>query len=1327
MHGGTKTSLQALGNGLAVEVAPDQMWPLSERQTRIWFLDQFHAQAGNTPRYVVCRLNGAVVEHYLERSVAAMLRRHPILTARFCVDAGKPQCIVGNDPARQPAFTVTDLRDLPPSDRTVRCQEFLNSAALPFATLSTQPLVHLQWVRCTDVQNYLILRSHAIVADAASLRLLLQELASDYTAQHAASGTFVPRTDGSRYLDYVQWERSWLTSDTASKQKQFWQQNLRAPLPTLQLPTDQPRPPQLTFSAGSVPIAIPASVTKGLGALAERECIPLANIAMTAIAVMLYRYTAQTDLIIGLVVPGRAAPCTGNMVGPFSTHLPIRIQFDGNPDARALLHRVHAACTDAEANGTLPLEQIIDVVAPPRDQSRAPLFQVVLDCQSPAAELALTPQLYLQPHSVTTGTEGFDLVVRLWPAEDGLMGHIDYNSDLFSPATAARLAQHYQTLLAGLSANPDTLLSELPLLPPAELHQLLQDWNQSSAEYPQQTCSHELFEAQVLRSPDVVAVQAGTDNLSYAELNARANQLARQLRSMGIGADDVVGICHERSANMVVGLLGILKAGAAYLPLEPTYPVDRLTYMLDHAQPRAIVTQEKYADQLPGTRTRICLDKDWPSVAAHDTANLTNIAGPLNLVYVIYTSGSTGKPKGVAITQRGLTNYLWWAIHEYAAAAGCGSPVHSPLSFDLTVTSLWTPLLTGRKAVLIPDAEGEDGLINCLRTERNLSLVKLTPAHVTLLSQVLPAEDVAGRANALVIGGEALRGEMLTFWCRHAPKTRLINEYGPTETVVGCCIYEVPEGDFPTGDILIGRPNANCQLYVLDRHFNPTPVGVPGELYIGGTGLARGYLHRPDLTAERFVPNPFAATAGERLYKTGDLARYRPDGNLEYLGRVDHQVKVRGFRIELGEIEARLLEHPDVTEAVAIVRDDLPGGRQLVAYTAPAHATDEALRAHLRERLPEYMLPSIFVTLDTLPLNSNGKVERKALPKPDLASQALDRYVPPQTAVEQKLSELWQQILELPRVGRVDNFFQSGGHSLLAVRLVAAIGAEFDITLPLAAIFQAPTIGELATIIEAQGWTSPWYSVVPIQTAGHRPILFAVHTLSLKDLPKHLGADQPLYFLRYGMAGTVTDKPVALPSLVDLARHYIAEMRKLQPEGPYYLIGASFGGLVAYEMARQLRAERCPIGLLAMFDTHLTNDKQRLPLHRICSNLLRQDPQELLGRFRRKLAAKVTKNKYGRDYWPHIYTSAPDAALAAEYTPLPYDGDVTLFKAEQGWNSIIFQHAPPEQAWQPLIGGQLEIHVVPGDHIGIIEEPHVRDLVVALRRRMDKVITHPPG
>ena len=673
----------------------------------------------------------------------------------------------------------------------------------------------------------------------------------------------------------------------------------------------------------------------------------------------------------------------------------------------------------------------------------------------------------LDDHNAQLGNE-LTLVIP----EDGKECCWLYDAEALDGDSITRMLRQFTTFLQGIVTDTAQCIAYLPLLASEERHLILVSWNDTQVDYPKDVCIHALFETQVEKTPDAPAVVFEDQQLTYRELNCRANQLAHYLRTLGVGPDVLVGLCVTRSLEMVIGVLGILKAGGAYVPIDPTYPSERKAFILKDTQTLILLTQQRLAVDLPTDEIKvICLDTDWKVIAQECAEKPVTKTTAENLAYVIYTSGSTGKPKGTMIPHQGLVNYLSWCTQAYTVEQGAGTLVHSPLGFDLTITSLFSPLLVGLKVKLLPENQGIETLSYALRQSANLSLVKITPAHLELLERQLSTFVAADRTRAFIIGGENLLAQNIAFWQNEAPDTMLVNEYGPTETVVGCCIYQVPTGQHHSGSIPIGHPIANTQIYLLDAQMQPVPIGVTGELYIGGDGLARGYLNRPELTAQRFIPNPFSDKPGARLYKTGDLARYLPDGNIEYLGRIDHQVKIRGFRIEMGEIEAVLACHPAVRETVVIAREDVLGDKRLVAYLVPNQEelapTISDLRCFLKEKLPDYMVPSTFVMLPALPLTPNGKVDRRALPAPDSSRKELqDKFVAPSTSTEEILAAIWAEVLGLQQVGINHNFFELGGHSLLATSVISRIREAFSIELPLCYVFEAPTIASLSKVIE---------------------------------------------------------------------------------------------------------------------------------------------------------------------------------------------------------------------------------------------------------------------
>ena len=1042
------------------------MFPASLAQQRLWFLDRLEPQstAYNIPACLGISIPLDVGA--LEQSLNALVQRHEVLRTSFVAVDGQPMQVIA--PALKLPLPLVDLSALPNAEREAEALRLANEQAQRPFDLTQGPLLRVLLLQLRAQEYLLVLTMHHIISDGWSLGVLYKELATLYTA--FANGQPSPLPDlPIQYADYALWQHERVQGDLLADDLAYWKKQLAGAPALLDLPTDRPHA-AVPASQGSVHfVTLPSNLTEALKALSRVEGVTLYMTLVAAFQILLYRYSGQDDIVLGAFTAGRTRMELEALVGFFVNTLVLRTDLSGNPTFRELLGRVRQVTLEAQAHQEVPFDSLVRELHPTRALGQNPLFQVMLVLQPPPP--ALPAGWEPSKMVVETGAAKFDLALDLADRPEGLSCRFEYRTDLFGAETIARMTGHWQTLLEGIVADPSRPIAEVLLLTEVERQQLLVEWNETSSEYPKGQCIHHLFEAQVERTPDAVAVVFEGEQVTYREVNRRANQLAHYLRKVGIGPEVLVGICVERSIAMVVGLLGILKAGGAYVPLDPSYPAERLAFMLEDSQAPVLLTQARMSATLPAHQAQVIrLDADWEHIAHEDRTNPISDVTSDNLAYVIYTSGSTGKPKGAMISHRGLVNYLTWCLNAYDVAAGRGAPVHSSISFDLTITSLFPPLLVGKSIMLLREDQGLEALCAALRSGGDFSLVKITPAHLELLTEQLLTDDVGRSTRAFIIGGEALSGESLTFWQTRLPGTRLVNEYGPTETVVGCCIYEVPAGTSISGEVPIGRPIANTQLYLLDRYLQPTPIGIPGELYIGGDGVARGYLNRPELTAERFIPDPFSDKAGARLYKTGDLARYRSDGNLEFLGRLDHQVKIRGFRIELGEIETVLKLHPAVLEVLVLAREDVPGDKRLVAYVVLREqqtATVSDLQSHVMKQVPAYMVPSAFVLLEALPMTPNGKVDRRALPALDtVRREQTDDYVAPLTPAEEILASIWAQVLHLERVGIHDNFFDLGGHSLLATQAITRLRNTFQIELPFITIFRAPTIAELTVVIE---------------------------------------------------------------------------------------------------------------------------------------------------------------------------------------------------------------------------------------------------------------------
>lgn len=885
-----------------------------------------------------------------------------------------------------------------------------------------------------------------------------------------------------------------------------------------------------------------------------------------------------------------------------------------------------------------------------------------------------------------------------------------------------------------------------------ERHKLLFEWNQTRTQYPRDTCVHQLFEAQVERSPHAMAAECKGHHLTYQQLNVRANQLAHHLRGLGAGPEALVGICVEPSLDLVIGLLGILKAGGAYVPLDPAYPKERLAFMLKDTAMKVLVAQEKLMPGLPpGTAQIVFVEAPLTSPDSASTNPASGVSSD-NLAYVIYTSGSTGRPKGVMIPHRGLVNYLVWATDAYQVVGGKGAPVHSSISFDLTITGLFAPLLVGRCVYMLPPTQGVETLGSELRCNQKYSLVKITPAHLELLPRQLSPKEAAGRTNAFIIGGEALLGENLSFWQTHAPETVLVNEYGPTETVVGCCVYFVPKGKRFDGPVPIGRPIANTQLYVLDPHLQPVPVGAKGELYIGGDGVARGYLNLPELTAKSFILNPFAGedtSASAKLYKTGDLVRHRPDGNLEFLGRVDHQVKIRGYRIEPAEIESVLAAHPQVQGSAVVARESRTGEKYLAAYVVgrkqPAPSISE-LRHFLKEKLPDYMVPGAFVTLTSFPLTPNGKVDRKALPPPSLDSLTSSEYMAPRTEIERKMAEVWQEMLERPRVGLHESFFDLGGHSLLAVRLIGELNRVFNANLHVITLFEHFTIATLAQALHDGKKFDPGPKLVPLESGGSGPpIFFVAAPMEVFALVKMARQKQPFYITQASLSSellmaSARHNHAVYPSVAEMAAPHTALIRESGFSDPCIVVGYSFGGALAFEVAHQLQRHGMTVEAVFIFDFQMKMRDWLRDWERFTRWSLRQARDSLRGvgyfrvkarrRFQRKqlqrpdkfrapvALAEVKAISNGEVPWD-VVCRIQEHSLK-RYRPGPLASRAIILKAK---GSFYDDHENFDGllGWGRLFAHGGETIEVPGDHRSMWHQPNILTLSQSWETALEKL------
>ncbi len=1059
-------------------ISRDRKFPLSFPQQLLWFFSRLYPEQPIYNETCTIRLIGEIDVAALEQSFTELIRRHEILRTTFAIMDEHPMQVI-HAPAPFHLKTV-DLRDLPESDREAEALRLATEDLKQPFDLSLGPLWRVLLIQLETEDYRLFLADHHLITDGISLYDIFHpELETLYTAFSNGAPSPLPELT-IQYADFAVWQRQRLQENVLAPHLDYWKKKL-ANLPILQLPTDRPRSDKTTFQGTRQCLSISGILTEKLTRLSHQEGTTLFMTLVAAVKILLFRYSAQEDIAIGTVTAGRDRPEIEKVMGNFLNTLVLRTDLSGDPTFKDFLQRVRTVAMEAYAHQELPFDTLVSELQPERNISQNPLFQVAFVLEPPLSEHHL--EWSLSQLDIHPGTAKFDLTFELDERPEGLIGRIEYSTELFDDTTISRMIGHFRILLEGIADNPEQRISELPLLTETDQHQILVERNETKTEYPKDVCIHRLFEIQAEQTPDAIAVVSPSDDLkqredqklSYQELNNRANQLAHYLQKLGVGSETLVGICMERSLEMIVGVLGILKAGGTYVPLDPAYPKERLAFMLEDTQAQVVVTQQSLREHLSELEVNIvCLGSDWETISLESIEHIRQKVLAEHLAYVIYTSGSTGQPKGVAVSHQAVTRLLFNT--NYIDLKSSDKIAHvSNVSFDAATFEIWGALLHGGQIIVVPKgiALSLQDFATYIR-EQEITTLFLTTALFNQLAGEVP--QAFSSLRHLLFGGEAVVPKWVRAVLHNGPPKRLLHVYGPTESTTFASWYLVRDVPDEAVTIPIGHAISNTQTYVLDFNLQPVPTGIPGELYIGGDGLARGYLNRPDLTAETFVPHPFSDEPGARLYKTGDLARYLPNGSLEFLGRTDHQIKLRGFRIELGEVEAILRQHPTVQETVAMIREDLSGDKRLVAYVIASQQlppTINELRRFLQQKLPDYMIPSTFVVLDAFPLTPNGKVDRRALPMPGQSRPELEEiFRAPRTPTEEMLADIWSQLLGFERVGIHDNFFQLGGHSLLATQLISRIRRTFAVELPLRILFEAPTVVQLAERIQMSHWAA---------------------------------------------------------------------------------------------------------------------------------------------------------------------------------------------------------------------------------------------------------------
>ncbi|RCJ23045.1 non-ribosomal peptide synthetase [Nostoc sp. ATCC 43529] len=1342
-------------------VSRNQEIPLSFAQQRLWFLNQWEVENSSYNESVAVQLRGLLNLSALQHSLNEIVRRHEVLRTTFvCID-GKP--IQTISPDLRSFLSVIDLREIPQChQRQAEALKLLAQAAnCPFQ-LTQAPLLRTTLVKLDETEHILLFTIHHIICDNWSMGILLQEVAVLYTAFCSNKPLPLPELP-IEYADFAIWQRQWLTGDRLQSQLNYWQQQLINYPPILQLPTDHSRPALQSFCGKTQSFSLSSDLTQALKILSRQEEVTLFMMLLTAFVTLLYRYSQQDDILIGTAIANRNYKELERLIGLFANTLVLRTNCAGNPTFRELLHQVRQCTLSAYAHQDLPFEYLVEQLQPERNPSYNPLFQVMFVLQnSPMEELKL-PGLDLNLLPLENQTAKFDLSLVMQEKECALYGELEYNTNLFNADTICRMVEHLQILLTGIVANPEQRLGDLPILTPAEQQQLLVSWNHTQADYPQNICIHQLFAAQVEQTPNAVAVVFADRQLTYQELNQQADVLAYYLKQLGVKPEVIVGICLEKSLEMIIGILAILKAGGAYLPLDPSYPQERLAFILEDAKPLVLLTQTRLIRELSLHQVKVvCLDTSWQdNISAITTEKYIPEVKSENLAYIVYTSGSTGTPKGVMIAHQALVNHSLAAAKIYQLQSNDRVLQFASISFDVAAEEIFPSWLCGSTVVIRPDWILSFSNFQQFLESENITVLNLPTAYWHQWVVELTNSNIAlpPTLRLVIVGTEQAQPEKLGLWQQQVgTKVRWLNAYGPTEVTIGATIYEPVsvQENLQIASVPIGRPIDNTQIYLLDKHLNPTPIGIPGELYISGLGLARGYLNRPDLTAEKFIPNIFKKAEGGRLYKTGDLARYLPNGNIEYLGRIDNQVKIRGYRVELEEIEVALAQHPDVQKTVVITHLNDARDTQLIAYVVlnnKQQPTAKELRIFLKQQLPDYMIPSAFILMENLPQMPNGKVDRQKLLAIEFKQPSLEKdFVAPRDDLELQLTQIWEEVLGISPIGITDNFFELGGHSLLAVRLMAKIEKLFGCRLSLFQLFQEATIEKLKGLLRQNIHYSQNLSpLVAIQPHGSKKPLFFVHPVGgnvfcYYELASYFGLDRPFYGLRsLGFDGE--SKPYT--SIEDMASAYISAIRVIQPEGSYLLGGWSMGGVIAFEMATQLQKQGQKVGLLALLDSqapisktqsidinYYDQDKVLIDLaqdiasstrdenlnldhlNTLYTNLRKLKPEEKLDYFWQQARIfKFFPQYLERQHFHHLWEVFQNNSQALiDYNPKKSVNSILLLCASKS-----VTHNNLNSDWQIFSTQPVQIINIPGNHYTMLRKPGIYQLQKAINKYLEKI------
>lgn len=1326
--------------------------PASYAQKRMWFLDQLEH---DSPLYNVSfmlHLKGTLHIQALEETVNDIIRRHDSLRTTLDIHGDEPVQVVHPHTYRQISEeTIAGL--VPNSSDNLAEHPTIKKEARTLFDIKTGPLIRFRIFRLSEDVHILLFTAHHIIFDGWSVDILLSELSEGYAARLNDRESNMPVMP-IQYADFADWQQNWLEGKTRSKQLSYWLDKLKGPLPILELPLDYWRPDVMTYQGRRISLPLSSKLTADLKQLSNREGKTLFMTLLTAFNVLLHRYTRQEDLIVGSPIANRTRKEIEPVIGLFVNTLALRADLSGNPTFRRLLGQIQRVCLDAYANQDLPFEELVSHLQPERGAGRTPVFQIMFVLQNAHSRKIELLGVEATCEEISTDTSKFDLTLFMEEEGNRLVATAEYNTDLFRADTIQELLSYYQHLLEIILCNPDCRISDLTLPRQSKDEAVSERAAQSACDYPGTACVHELFDEQASAAPDAVAVVFEEQRLTYRQLNEQANRLAHCLLKKGVGPETPVGVHMDRCADFIVAILAVLKAGGAYVPLDTSYPRDRIMQMIETSKCRAILTKSHIDSNLDvNSAQTIFLDTDSHTIDGESSDSPQSASEPDHLAYIMFTSGSTGRPKAVAIPHRGIVRLLFDV--DYVDFGGHQTFLQlSPVGFDASTFEIWGALLHGHRCVLYPGGIPDLNLLAKILEKYRVTCLWLTSSLFNFLIDEKP--EMLKGVPQLLTGGEALSVEHVRRALRLLPDTQLINGYGPTESTTFACCYRIPKDlDERLRSIPIGRAIGHTQVHILDESLKPVPVGISGELYIGGNGLALGYFDSPELTAERFVRNPFDQSGQTTLYKTGDLCRRLPDGNIEFLGRLDNQVKIRGFRIEPGEIEATLQRHASVRQATVLARLEPPGEKRLVAYIVSdpsASAASEDLQHFLKNILPDYMIPTAFVYLDSMPLTPNGKVDREALPAPKTSlTPGASSHAPPETADEEVLAAIFAEVLKVKKVGIYDDFFKLGGSSLLAVKLLDRIQSQFNTSLPLSSLFQATTVRQLCELLATGRAETTHSSMVLIRPGGPAEPIFVLpgvggHSMAFQMLARQLPPDRPVYGLELrGLDGEA--KPHE--SIEDMASYFIELISSIQEQGPYYLAGYSLGGRIAFEMALQLAQRGRQVGMLALIGStapaHSRTSKYRiaryalrsmdflaLPLREKLNYLsfkLGTDLPRRIRRWRQERAIRSMETKTECTLRTAI-EKVEAAAYKAWYDYKPkalYSGKALLIRETNVESPLYRGKIHTLAGWERYITGLIECHKIESGHINILDEPYVSRIAEKIKSHIAGAEQAEPG